>query len=57
MKPYTTVNKGQYDEDLRRNWRSNKNYWRKCKDRPFKKKARKAFQREGFPIWESEVDQ
>jgi hypothetical protein len=34
MRAYSTVNKGNNDEDLRRNWRGNKKYHRKAKDRP-----------------------
>ena len=45
MKPFTKVNKACNDEDLRRNWRGNKNYHRKKKDRPFKKKMRQWLKR------------
>ena len=37
MKPYTDQNKGNRDEDLRRNWRGNHSVRRKKKDIPNKK--------------------
>jgi len=40
MKPYTDQNKGNRDEDLRRNWRGNKSVHRKEKDRANKKSYR-----------------
>ncbi len=41
MKPYTDQNKGNRDEDLRRNWRGNHSVCRKKKDRPNKKSYRR----------------
>jgi len=45
MLPYTTVNRNRNDEDLRRNWRGNKNYHRKKVSRPFKKIKRRESKR------------
>lgn len=41
MKPFTDKNKGNRDEDLRRNWRGNDCVRRKAKDRVYKKSYRK----------------
>ena len=41
MKPYTDQNKGNRDEDLRRNWRGNHSVRRKIKDRENKKAYRR----------------
>jgi hypothetical protein len=41
MKPYTDQNKGNRDEDLRRNWRGNHSVRRKKKDTPNKKSYRR----------------
>lgn len=41
MKPYTDQNKGNRDEDLRRNWRDNNRVHRKIKDRENKKSYRR----------------
>ncbi len=41
MKPYTDQNKGNRDEDLRRNWRTNGSVRRKEKDRENKKSYRR----------------
>ena len=37
MKPYTNTGENNCQEDLRANWRGNKNYHRKVADRPHKK--------------------
>lgn len=39
MKPYTASVRDS--DNLRKNWRGNKNYWRKIKDRVFKKIMRR----------------
>lgn len=41
MKPYTRRGEDQTDDELRKNWRGNKNRRRKVSDRPFKKAYRK----------------
>lgn len=41
MKPYTDKNKGNRDEDLRRNWRGNDSVRSKAKDRAYKKSFRR----------------
>jgi len=46
MRPYTTTTKDP--ENLRKNWRENRNYWRKSKDMAHKKSQRQAFKREVF---------
>jgi hypothetical protein len=46
LRPYTKVGKANLDEDLRRNWRNNKNYYRKKIDRPFKKMMRQELKRD-----------
>ena len=45
MKPYTNQNKGNRDEDLRRNWRGNHSIHRKKKDTPNKKAFRQSIKK------------
>ena len=47
MKPYTDQNKGNRDEDLRRNWRDNSKTNGKKKDRANKKSYRKRIKNVG----------
>ena len=47
MKPYTDQNKGNRDEDLRRNWREDGKTNGKRKDRPNKKSYRKRIKNVG----------
>ena len=46
MKPYTDQNKGNRDEDLRRNWRGNDSVRRKKKDLANKKSYRRRIKNE-----------
>lgn len=41
MKPYTTADKGNQPEELRKNWRNNNKVHRKEKDRARKKAYRR----------------
>jgi len=47
MKPYTDQNKGNRDEDLRRNWRGNDSVRRKKKDVANKKSYRRRIKNVG----------
>ena len=53
MRPYTTVGGNRNEEDCRWNWRGNKNYWRKKRDRKYKKKMRQRLRRQ---LWKEILD-